>query len=432
MRSFSFLWLLIGFLFNGSLHAALSLRDCQNLALANSEKMTIADLQALIEQDRLSETRSLIRPRLNAEANYIWSGEPKHFHKTKGIKTARISLTVPLFDLSSCNLIQAQKKLYHSSLFSADNIEQDLLYAVHTAYFHLLAAQKLEEIIQHSISSIDEQLRITADFHQQGLLHRNDVLQVEVQLAQLKQDAIEARHQTLLAQASLNRLIGWELNCPIEIEDVAESNMGIDNLEEMIALAKAKHPALLALQAQMAAIRYQYKAEQAQFYPSVYAFTNYSSTGEYALPYRHGIDAGIGVQLSLYEGGSTLAKLRRIKKEQCELDYQYRAIEKDIELSLRTAYLTIQSALCKIPVALKSISFAEENLVLTKDLFEEGLVTASDVMSDEAGVVTALVNYYQALYTYYQAKTDLIYSAGLMNREECPYHDYECTAPVAD
>lgn len=402
------------------LGAALSLDECQSLALENSEKMSIADLHALIEKDRIREVFGLGLPQLDAEADLVAAGDAKSFHKHKKAN-AKVSLIVPICNFGGAsNLVTAQEMMYESALLDRDRIKQEILYALNLTFFRLLEAKRFEKIIDESIQALDAQKGITKDFYEQGLVHKNEILTVDVQIAQLEQDLIQAQHNTQIAQAELNRLLGYELYQPIDIEDILEYVSWDKQLDQVLEFAKANHPELLSLQAKINASKYSYKGERGMLFPSIYAFANYSTTSDYTFPYTHGIDAGIGMQLSLYDGGSTWAKLKRMKKELCELEYRYQAQEKDIEVKIHTIFLNVKSALHKIPVALKSIELAEENLNITKDHFEEGLVTNTEVINDGASLLRAHSNYYKALYEFHKAKIDLAYFTGfLMNNIGC-------------
>ncbi len=395
--------------------AKFSLEQCQNLALEHGGKKTIADIRALIAYDRIAEVRSSGRPQLNAHADYMTAGDAKKWQKNEANEHARVSLVIPLYNFGlTREAVNAQKKNTQAARFAVDQVEQEIRYAVIEAYFELLIYGKLQWIVQESIKSLEIQLQITEDFVAEGLLQRNEALVVEVQLAQLHQDILEAGFQRELAEARLNRLMGIALTASTEIEDLFPEETQELYLEPILEKAKCRHPELLILRKQTEAARHAMKAEKAHLYPNLYAFSNYSTTSDYALPYRHGLDAGIGIDISFYDGGNTYAKLRRINKELCELEWRIKELEKDIELNIRSAFLAIKSALGKIPVAIKGVNLAEENLLLTKNLFEEGLVSTMDIINDDESLSQARLNYYKSLYSYHLAKANLIYSAGAL------------------
>lgn len=400
--------------FIGFAHSLLgmSLAECQKTVLQNNEKITIAELQILIEKDRQREIEGYSYPQISGELDYRFKGEAKHIHREKGVASGRASLVIPIVDLGGRNYIKAQKKLYEASLINSEQITQELLYLATQAYFQLLEAEKYQDIVAQSIQLLEEQLKLTQDFFSQGLIQSNELLLVEVELGQLNQDYIQAQNYVCLAKGQLNRLMGNDLDHSIEIDDVLDETLWTGNLPELLDFAKNMHPELNILCAKIAAAEYAIKGEKAQNYPTANFFTTYSSTSDYAFPYTHGLEAGIGVKIPVYNGGITSAKVSRLKKELCELQEQYQALEKDIELKIRSAFLNIQSSLAQLPLAEKNIRLAEENLSLIQDHFAEGLVTNIDVINDEARLFKARVNYYKALYQFHVAKANLAYSAG--------------------
>lgn len=424
--------LILNLLGISSLFATLTLDECYNLAIANSEKMTLADLRALIEEDRTREMWGNVFPQLSAEADFITKGAATHVHQHKRTKNGRVSLIVPLYHFGAFHTISAQEKREESALIDIDRARQEVLYGVNHAYFVLLEVQKMESLLKESIQRLNKQLGITKDFTSQGLVHENETLLLEVELAFMQQEILQAENNVLIAKAKLNRFIGYALDYPTKIRDLLEvesTNLNLSDyssndclnitssidsqLHRILFEAKNNHPILRSLEAQIEAARYTCKAEKGNLFPFIYGYTNYSTTDDYALPYKHGLDAGIGIKLSLYDGGKTWAKLKRLKKELCELTERYVAEEKNIELNIRAAVLNVENALKKIPLALQSIRLAERNLKMTQDHFAEDLISNIDVINDEENVLKARSNYYHALYAFHKAKADLAYAAGI-------------------
>lgn len=409
-----FLLFSLTFCFHSLSFCALTLDNCYSLAIANSEKMCIADLRAMIEEDKSREAWGMALPQLSAHADFITKGSAKDIHHHDRTKNAKVSLIVPIYNFGgSINTIYAQEKREESAIIDIDKTRQEVLYTTNHAYFVLLEAKKVESILRESLQTLQNQYKITKDFKEQGLVHVNEILLVEVEQALMEQEHLQAQNYIALATARLNRLIGYELDFQTEIEDVLEQTIWDGNIYRYLCYARENHPILKSLEAKIEAARYSHKAEKGGLYPNIYGFSNYSTTDDYALPYKHGLDAGIGIQLSLYDGGRTWTKIKRLKKEVEEIEQQYASAEKDIELSIRNAYLNVESSFHKIPLARKSIQLAELNLKITQDHFSEGLMTNADVINDEEKLLKTRSNYCHALYQFHKAQADLVYAAGI-------------------
>jgi len=269
-------------------------------------------------------------------------------------------------------------------------------------------------IVKESLGILQEQLRIAHNKLTHGLLHHNDALLIEVQLAQREQDEIQAQQNIDLTVEKLSRITGLPVEDLSDIEEV-KCVPWQGELDEMISKATSSHPDLVALQKQIQAASYGYKAAKCGRFPDVYAFSDYSTTNAYALPYSRGASVGVGIKWDLFSGGATSARIGKSNKRWMELQKRYEGVEKDIILGIKSAFLQVERAADRIPIAKKSIGLAEQALRVTQDQFNEGLISVYDVLLDEKNLAEARSNYYQGLYAFHRAHAELIYVSGQEN-----------------
>jgi outer membrane protein TolC len=396
----------------------LSLQETQRMALEFSEKASISDLQLGLEKDKVDEVRAIAYPSLKFHADFILAGGAHNFWKDTKKANAKASLIVPIYSFGGAsNAIEAQKIQYESSIQDNIRVKQEVIFNVSKAYYKLLEAKQIRNVVRESIAKLKEQLRVSKDFFSEGLKHKNDVTLIEVQLAEREEDYIRAMDNIAIAVASLNRLIGLPLDEPTDIEDVSEDVHFDTPLETYIEQACSCHPALSSLQSQIQSAYYSYKAQVGALYPSIYAFGNYSTTTDYSVPYIHGVDVGLSLQVNLYDGGATSAKIRQKKKKYEELHWKYTSQERDIELAVRSAYLGLQGAYSRIPLTKKNIKKAEDSLKTAQEQYQEGLITSYDLLKNEEDLAEAKSNYYQSLYDFHKAESELLFAAGIINEK---------------
>lgn len=401
------------------LKADLTLQECIGQALRNNEKTSISELHMMIAGDRLDEVWGMALPTLTGHVDYIASGEPRRFLSKRKTLNAKASLVIPIYNFGGAdNLIKSQGSLYEASFYNNEHVRQELINAVSQAYFRLLEAYRLIEVVEESILTLNEQMRLTQNMLEQGLVHKNESTLVELQLGQRKQDLIQSRQNRDLAAARLNRLMAVSLDSCLDIVDVLEEIVWEQNITILIEQACSTNPSLAALKLQVEAAYYAYQAEKGNLYPAIYAFSDYSTTNAYALPYTQGVNAGIGVQMTFYDG-TMYAKIRRKEKEWLELQKQYRALIDDVELNIRSSFFALESAKNTIPIARKAIGLAEENLTITLNQYKEGLVSLYDLLTDEERLAESRANYLQALYRFHRAKADVEFAAGFQLETIC-------------
>lgn len=446
-RLYSILILLLFNLLNAGEDDCFTLNTCQKEALHHSQELSIAELQTLIAQERIEEIRGINLPKLTAEGSY--NVRDKHqgfvrrnplFHEThtrpdqdpmdipeqprriktlsarKEITTSKVSLIVPLYDCGHVSdMMQAQRSNVEASVHERDRIQQDLLFAVAQSYYRSLEGSKIEEVVLQSIKVLTQQLATAKDLFSVGFVTKNDVLVVEVQLAQRQQELIQARHNIESALASLSRLVGRKIETTNLLTDISGDVLWTESIATFLSKADCSHPDLKKIQARENAAQSELKAIRTEDYPRLSAFVNFNSSSDIYLLHRNWLHSGIGLCIPIFDGGIVDSKVAQQRKHIDQLSLRYEQALEDIHLQVQKAYLNVDSAYSKIPVALKSIDLAEENLKIDRDLFEEGLIMSDDLLNDEERLAQARSNYFQSLYSFQIAKSQLDYASGLIS-----------------
>lgn len=433
----------------------ISCAQAQAAAIGHSEELSIAEIQTLIATEKIQEIRGINLPKLSVDGSYNVrdchqgfvrknpaykkhppsppqvpgmlppppSPSPPHPPKTiktiganKEVTTGKVSLIVPVYDFGYVsNLVKAQTSVVEATVHEKDRVMQDLLFAVANSFYRALEGAKIETVVLESMRVLRQQLSTARDMYSVGLVTKNDVLVVEVQLAEREQERIRARHNIESALCSLRRLTGGPISSVAELEDVAEEVVWDETVDSVMARADVLHPVLKKLQATTTAASFDYAATKAENFPDINAFVDAHASSDSYLLHKNWLHAGICIDIPIFDGGIVDSKLRQKQKQISALDVRYTQAVEDIHLAIQTSFLEADSAFHQIPVAQKSIHLAEDNLVISKDLFEEGLIMSDDVLNDEERLAQARSNYYQSLYDFYIAKSALEYAAGLIH-----------------
>jgi outer membrane protein len=465
VKFFPFVLLLcISFYLQAEEGLKLSLAEAQSAAIDHSERLSIAELQTLIAREKIQEIRGINLPKLsvdgaynvrNNDAGFVRknpgykeykkqqeyreeqqaekerqpsgpisksTSPPKLPEPPKKIKTiatekewsaGKVSLVVPVYDFGYVSsLLQSQNSIIEATIHEKTRVQQDLLFAVANNFYRALEGAKIEIVVLESIRALQAQLATAQDLYSVGLVTQNDVLVVEVQLAERQQECIQARHNIDIALCSLGRLMGKQIATAEQLDDVEENVEWKDEVDSILIQADEAHPVLKKIQARTAAAASDLQATKAENYPDINAFLNLHASSDKYLLHKNWVHGGIAIEIPIFDGGIVNSRVAQKRKQISALDLQYAEAEEDIHLQIRKAYLRVDSAFHQIPVAQKSIQLAEDNLFISKDLFQEGLITSDDVLNDESRLAQARSNYYAALYDFYIAKTELDYAAG--------------------
>jgi outer membrane protein len=436
----------------------LSLAEAQAAALVHSEELSIAELETLIASEKIQEIRGINLPKLTVDGSYNlrnndagfvrknpaykkeqsspphMPGMPSSSHppippkKIKTIATekevtnGKVSLIVPVYDFGYVsNLVKAQTSIVEATVYEKARVQQDLLFAVANNFYRALEGSKIETVVLESMRALGAQLATAEDLFSVGLVTKNDVLVVEVQLAERQQELIQARHNIESALCSLTRLTGRRIAIVSELGDIDDVVAWNESVDSIIAQADVVHPVLKKIQANTTAAAFDMQATKAENYPDINAFVNFHSSSDSYLLHKNWVHGGVCIEIPIFDGGIVDSKVAQKRKQISVLDLQYSEAVEDIHLAIRKAFLQVDSAFHQIPVAQKSIQLAEDNLMISKDLFQEGLIMSDDVLNDESRLAQARSNYYQSLYDFYIARSELEYAAGLIKRQGTEY-----------
>lgn len=433
-------------LFSIYLHAAetpslMTLGECQARALQTSEALSIAEIETLIAKEKIREIQGIDNPKLSVESKVtkrnnhsgrqslknphpdkesnIHNPSHKQIWDRKTENNSRISLIVPIYDSGLVsNKKASQEYAVEASVQDRARVEQTLLQEVAQSYFTILESQKIEQVVQQSLTTLEKEHKTSEDLLSVGLITKHDLLVMDVQIAQRQEELIQAQNNIETAKASLNRLMCRELQTALNIQDVSEETLWDENYFLLTHKADLCHPELKRIEAKKEALPYDYKAIRAERLPQVKAFFDYNNSSNCYLLHQNWVTGSIGIQIPILDGGIVESKLRQKEQEMSEATLRLKQAKEDIHLDIKKSYLKLGSTFHKIPVALKAIRESEENLRMSQDLYQEGLLSSDDLMNDEQRLTQAKARYYQALYQWYMAKSSLQYAAGIIKPEK--------------
>ena len=90
-------------------------------------------------------------------------------------------------------------------------VRNELLHMITKAYYGSVKAKTFINVQEESVKSVEESLRVARERQKAGAALETDVLNLEVQLSQAKEDLVRARNGFLMAVAALNAAVGKDV-----------------------------------------------------------------------------------------------------------------------------------------------------------------------------------------------------------------------------
>jgi outer membrane protein len=215
-----------------------------------------------------------------------------------------------------------------------------------------------------------------------GTLLKTDVLDLEVRLAQARENLVRARNANALAIRTLRNLLGIQEG-ELEIVDSAPSAAAPDSgdFSGRAEIAAARHRERAAVE--------QARGAKAGWLPRVSAFG--SLDFDYGRKFENGggsYTVGGLLQWDLFDGNLTRAKVREARANVASAREAQRKVWLALDLEVEQARLELNGANERIAVTQQAVSQALESANLTRARFALGTALSTQLIDAE----TALVN----------------------------------------
>lgn len=410
----------------------LTLDEAIRLGLENSHQLNSAKMNVKYREANYGEVKTQMLPTLQFYAGYTRLSEitPYTFSGPFGSidiapnitnnYTMKLSLVQPLFTgyrLSSSSDIA--ENYFFASKENFTKEQQDLILKIKTAYWNVFKAKKINKVIDENILQTQAHLNDVKSMFDRGMATNNELLKVEVQLAEAKLKQMDAQNSVKLAKLALNSILGLPLTNPVEIFEEININLIPEiDLNEQLEKAYQKRPELKAMDYNIKSGEKAIDLANSGWFPQIYLNGNYyySNPNQRFFPqqekFKGSWDVNITLSYDLWNWNRTGYKSTQAEVQLEQSKDNYNIIKDAITLEVNQNYLNVLQAKEKLSVSEFSVKQAEENYRVTKELFAQGLTINSELLDAEVALLQAKTNYVQTIVDYELAKTSLEKSVG--------------------
>ncbi len=274
---------------------------------------------------------------------------------------------------------------------------QNLKLRVADAYVSVLRADRLLQVAQSHVTSLQAHARDVGNLHEQGMVAKSDLLSVQVALADARQRHLQVANGLDLARAAYNRLLGRPLEQPVALDDLSPKATQ-EPLPVLSERALAQRSELAALARQIEALRHQAAAVRGENAPQL------ALSGGYVYQEnRHQVHPGqwmvtLGVKWNLFDAGVSGHRANTVERQAAALMQHRDELASLIALQVRQAWLDVQETHKRLVVTQSAIAQAEENLLVARDRYANGLSTQTEVLHAETLRTGSESNHAHALF----------------------------------
>jgi len=326
---------------------------------------------------------------------------------------ARFSATQSVFDFGSIRRFQASKTGVAAAQSDVSGTAEQVAAQVARAYLAAVKADADVETAQANVTLSEALLKLAQNEKTAGTGTGIEITRAQVQLANDRQRLVQAGNASRAAHLRLLRAIGMRLDTIVELSDRLQY-LPVDavTLEEAKGLALKERPDFRAQQNREATARLNSSATRMERLPTVAAFGDYGDSGTgfgSALPTR---TYGIQVKIPIFDGGRRDARRAESNSQYRAEQVRTRDLREQIELDVRLALDSLQSADDEVKVAREGLALAENELAQARRRYSAGVATSVEVTDAQTRLERARDNQTAALYSYNVARIDLAQAMG--------------------
>nr|WP_321500327.1 TolC family protein [uncultured Dethiosulfovibrio sp.] len=284
---------------------------------------------------------------------------------------------------------------------------------VRKAYYSLQRARAKLLVAQEALDLAKEHLSQVESFYKYGVVAKNQVLRVQVDVSDGKLNVIKAENAVEVGWSALERAVGTALKdryiLPESETSVSDRTVPEDPLSE----AMVYRPELVALEYSRRSALSMAKSAAGTRGPQVGLQGQLKEVDNSFFP--NGNDdwtVSISATWTFFDGGESLAKEREAKAAAQELVHSIEDLKKQISMEISSGKLNLESALQRIEVARDQVASAEEDYRMALKRYTANVGTNIDVLDARVSLSNAKTQLVDAVYDTYTARSDLEYAVG--------------------
>jgi len=416
---------------------AVSLETCIRTALEGSPDIEAAVRRIEAAQAAVTETQSAWYPWLSLSPSYTRTDNPPQaffmalnqrnaslqndFNNPPDTGNVRLSAAVKyrVFD-GGRRALDGRIAQRGADLAQAghDAVRNELIYQVTRGYYGVLQARAFAEVQEESVRSLEESYRVAQERHTAGSAVKTDVLNLDVKLAQAREDLIRARNGVKLAVAALNTAMGRDVATSSNVAGIVagtalpEAPAEAGGIQQRPELKMAKHLTELRATALSKARR--------EYIPVVNAFGEMDWDSDRLNDFERSYLAGVAAEWELFSGFRSVAGVKRARADLAATRAESERTRNQLRLDLIQARLALEESRERLGVTQKSVNSAVESLRITGERYKQGSADITELLTAQVGLTATRTRDVAAYYDCLTAVSNVERAQGqLTTKWEC-------------
>ncbi len=393
--------------------AALTLEEAVRAGLQNNHR--IKQYRALTEAQRrrVESLKSAFWPEITL--GYTFSRQDNVSPVFQNRENSLISgeITYNLFKgLSDLKALEESEAVLDSTIYELRAMKADIRLQIKQAYVELLRERRGLKIAEDAVRLLERQAKDARAFYREGLIAKNDLLKVEVELASAVQERALSRARLRIAKRRLERLIGITVDLREVMEITAKNTMKYDE-ERLKREMLQRRSEIKFIKALKRARELRVQGIWGGYLPTITLSLTHERYGDSFVPdgradlFDTQSRAMMIARWNIFDGFRRRYQIEAERSEMLALEERLKDTKEELLLQLTTVLENYRTSKERLKVARKAVEQAGENYRITENRFRQRMATTTDLLDARFFLTRAENDLKNAEYDYYLSLAEL-------------------------
>ena len=429
------LFMLLGCALSAPAQLALSLDECIRIALSENPTIKVKEMEITRVDYSRKEAIAKLLPTINLSGQYTRNLSLQTMYMdtpngTMAIKmgsdnthAAGFQAQIPLVVPQLWKSIKLNENQILQNVETARSNKLSLVNQVEKAYYALLLAQDSKRVIEENHATAKLNAEIFQKKFDLGAASEYDVLRANVAVTNLEPSILEAENSIVALMLQLKVLMGMDVRT-----EITPSQQLSDFRGEMYARALsntlgsdttlANNTSLKSMDLQTDYLEKALDVQKMAWYPTLsgsaslmwHSMNNGSPVS--GLRWSRASNVGLTLAFPIFQGGQRYYKQKQAQIAYDEMKWQRENLERSLRMQVETQNDVIAKNLKQIESNEDGVKMAQKANDIMQQSFKIGAASFIQLRDTEDALMAARLAYYQAIYNYLVAESDLEFVLG--------------------
>lgn len=325
----------------------------------------------------------------------------------------RGSYSQTLLSAASFQRLRSAKNAEEAASLSVTDAQEIIVLTTGVSYLAVIQAESHVQASTAQVENAEALYKQALNALNAGAGARIDVTRTEVQL-ETEQYNLRSAHNALdIAKLTLARIIGLPVGQDFDLSDACQLvDRSTPTLQTLLKHATAGRADLAAEERAVRAASRSLAAVKDQRLPELNTAADYGANGT-TFGRSHGtFDFQVGINVPVFTGGRIKGEIEEAKATLAQRQAEFANMAAQIDFEVRAAYLNLNASGDQVKVARHNVELASENLLRSRNRFENGVADSVEVVQAEQSLAAANDQLISSTYSLNVAKLNLARATG--------------------